>query len=103
MKASLEIFETFPELFKLRGESIAMRLRIDSSFGRRLLNFLTVFVQAGQKEDVPSSQSPVARQHICRDGRVRVTDMRHVVDVIDGSRDVKRVGTLHGWRVTISG
>ena len=69
-----------------------MGLRVDAGFGCGLLNFLSMFIEAGEKKHVASSQSPVASQHVGSHGGIGVADMRHVVDVINRRRDVKGVG-----------
>ena len=52
--------ESFPEVLKLGSQFVAMRLRVDAGFGRGLLNFLSMFIEPGEKEDVSPAQSPVA-------------------------------------------
>src|SRR3954451_1951393 len=49
----------------------------------RALDLLPVLVGAGQKSDIPTVQPHESRQHVARYGRVSVTEMRLVVDVID--------------------
>ena len=44
----------FPEILKLWCELIAMGLWSNRSLGRRLLDFLPVFIKAGEKEHVVS-------------------------------------------------
>jgi len=43
-----------------------MCLRIDPSLGRCLLNFLSMFIESGEKEDVASSKAPVASEDVGR-------------------------------------
>ena len=64
--------------------------------GRGLLNLLAMFVEPGEKEHVTSTQPPVARQHVGGNGGVGVSDMRHVVHVVDRRRDVKGLWCAHG-------
>ena len=97
MKASFEMLKSFPELLKLGRQLVAMGLRIDAGFGRGLLNLLPMFIEPGEKEDVASSQAPVASKYVGGHGRIGVADMRHVVHVIDRRRDVESIGLLM-WR-----
>ena len=98
--------QAFPECLKLRCQLIAMGLRVDAGFGRSLLNFLSMFIESGEKEDVASSQAPVASQDVGRHGGVGMADMRHVVDVVNRGRDVEggsraliwREQKISGWR-----
>ena len=81
--------QALPELLKLRRELVAMRLRRDAPLRSGLLNFLAVFVEAGEEKDVVAFETLVAGQHICRNRRVGMADVRDIVDVVNGSRDVK--------------
>ena len=87
--------EPFPEGLKLWGQLVAVSLRADAGFGRSLLNFLSMFIEPGQKENLASAQAPVASQNIGGHGRIGVADMRHVVHVINRGRDVEAVGVTH--------
>ena len=87
--------ETFPKCLELGRQLVAMGLRVDAGFGRGLLNFLSMFIEPGEKEDVAASQAPVASEDVGSDGRIGVSDMRHVVHVIDRRRDVKGIGMAH--------
>mgnify|MGYP000863211331 CR=1 FL=1 len=88
--------QPIPEVCKLRCEAVAVRLGIDAGLRGGLLHFLSVFVETGQEKYVASTQSPVAREHIGGDGGVGMTDVRHVVDVVDRCRDVEGVASAHG-------
>ena len=87
--------QTFPELLKLRSELVTVDLRIDSGLGRGLLDFLTMLVEPCEEKHVTSAEAPIARQHVCGDRRIRMPDMRDVIDVVDGSGDVERVRIAH--------
>jgi hypothetical protein len=78
---------------KLRRQPIAIQLRLDPRFLRGLLDLLAMLVKSGEKEHVPSDQPTEARQGVRGDGRVRVSNVGHIVDVIDGGCDVE--GFLH--------
>src|SRR5215467_3763258 len=87
--------QAFPKLLKLRGEFVAVRLRIDAGLRRGLLDFLAMLIETGEEKDIASSKAPVASQYISGDGGVGMADMRHVVDVIDRSCDVELVLIAH--------
>jgi hypothetical protein len=70
-------------------------LRGNAGFGRGLLNFLSMFIESSKKEDVASSQAPVASKNVGSHGGIGVSDVRHVVHVIDRRRDVETVGVTH--------
>ena len=53
---------------------------------------LAVLVGAGEEEDVLAALALVAREHVGRDRRVRVAEMRRRVDVVDRRGDVERHG-----------
>ena len=72
-----------------------MGLRVDAGFGRGLLNFLSMFIEPGQKEDITSTQPPVASQNIGGHGCIGMADVWHVVHVVDGRCDVKTIGVTH--------
>ena len=63
-----------------------------------------MFIEPGEKEDLASAQSPVARQDVSRNGGIGMPDMRDVIDVINWSGDVESVvfrhrqGKISGWR-----
>ena len=97
------MFEAFPDLLKLRCQLVAMRLRIDPGFDRGLLNFLSMFIEPGEKEDLATAQSPIASEDICGDGCIGVANVRHVVHVIDRRCDVETVGVTHVVEQKISG
>ena len=58
-------------------------------FRRRLLHFLAVLINAGQKENVFAFQSMIARNHIGQDFFVSVADVRWRIRVIDRRSDEK--------------
>ena len=87
--------QLLPESLKLRGQLVAVDLWIDAGFGGRLLHFLTMFIEAGEKKYLAPAQAPVARQHVCRYGGVGMTDMRDIVDIVNRGGDVKRIFVHH--------
>ena len=85
--------QPFPQFHELRCQPVTMRLWRNPGLGRRLLNLLSMLVEAGQKEDVilAQSQPVVSCQDVCGNRRISVPDMRDVVDIIDRRCDVKRL------------
>src|SRR5215213_8945376 len=65
------------------GDLIGKLLWRETARLSRALNLLPVLVGAGQKPDVLTVQPHESRQHVAGYGRVSVTEMRQVVDVID--------------------
>ena len=95
--------QPFPKGLKLGSQLVAMDLRVDAGFGRSLLNFLSMFIEPGEKEDIASSEAPIASEDIGSHSGIGMPDMRHVVHVIDRCRDVEGVGSTHGAWQKISG
>ena len=89
------MFSRFQSVLKLGCQLVAMDLRVDAGFGRGLLNFLSMFIEPGEKEHVASSQAPVASEDVGGHGGIGVADVRHVVHVIDRRCDVKTIGVTH--------
>ena len=88
--------EPVPRVAEVPGRLVDQLLRRHALRLGRPLHFQTVLVGAGQIEDLVTAEPAPARENVARDGRVRVTDVRDVVDVIDGSRDVEaRHGGSH--------
>ena len=72
-------------------------LRLHAGIERRLLDLLAVLVGAGQELYVIAVKTHEARQRIASQRRIRVADVRQVIDVIDRRRDVVRaLGSGHG-------
>ena len=84
-----------PEVLKLRRESVAMDLRINSGLRGCLLDFLPMLVQPRQKKHIPATKSPKACKDIGRDRGIGVTDMRDVVDLIKRGGDIERLMIAH--------
>src|SRR5438067_11613164 len=76
--------QPFPQVHELRSQPVTMRLRRNPGPGRRLLNLLSMLVEAVQKEDVilAQSQPVISCQDVCSNSRIVVPDRRHVVYVI---------------------
>ena len=68
---------------------IAIRLRAFPFGHRRLLDFLAMFVQAGQEERLLAQAAMRPCNHISNNLLVGVAEVRLPVDVVNGGRDVK--------------
>ncbi len=79
----------FGERLPVRRERVAIFLRIFFLRLRGLLDFLAVFIEAGQKKNFLSQAAPRARDDIRDDFLVSVAEMRLAVDVINRGGDVK--------------
>ena len=77
------------KLLPNRGQFIAISLWGLALGHRRLLDFLAVLVQAGQKKRLLPEAAPGPRNHIRHNHLVRVAQVRLAIDVVNGCRDVK--------------
>ncbi len=68
----------------------------DALLLRGLQHLDAVLVGAGQEKHVPALQAAEARKRIRGDGLIGMADMRHVVRIGDGRRDVVRPRVRHG-------
>ena len=78
------------ELLEADRVLVAKLARGDAELLRSLGHRLAVLVRPGEEEDVLAALAHVAREHIGRDRRVGVPEMRLAVHVVDGRRDVVR-------------
>src|SRR5258705_3949698 len=78
-------------LAEAAGDLLRKDLRLQAGLLRRAFDFLTVLIRPRQKEHVVAEQPPRARDRIREHRRVRVTDVRLRVDVVNGRRDVERI------------
>ena len=85
--------ELFPEMLELRRQPVAVTHGVRAGLFRGLLHLLPMLVQAREKKHVVAREAPVPRRHIGGDGRIGMSDVRDVVDVVNGGGDVK--GVLH--------
>ena len=85
--------KAFPQLLKADDGFVALLLRGNVFFRGGLLDFLAVFVGAGQKKGRLSEQAVEAGEHVGQNRGVGVPDMRFVVDVIDRRGEIKSVFT----------
>ena len=83
--------EFSPEIDKLLRRLLDEFSRRNAGFCRRLLDFLSVLIDAGQKENFLTFESMIARNHIGQYFLVSVADMRWRIGVIDRRGDKKRL------------
>src|SRR4029453_12824770 len=81
--------EDLPRLAERRAGLIHELLRGKTLRLRGPHDVQAVLVDPGQKDDIVVPESPPSCQHVTRDRRVGVTDVRHVVRIIDRSRHVE--------------
>ena len=84
------------DIAKPRRVAVGEFLRRDTGQSGGLRDLLTVFVGPGQELDPPPVEPHEPRQRVARHGRIGVTQMRRVVDVVDRRRDEVRPGGVHG-------
>ena len=84
--------EHFPQVLEAGHHPIGQVDGALAPLGGRLLHLLTVLVGAGEEEHLPSGRALVAGQGVAGHGGVGVTDVGHVVDVVDGRGHVEAVG-----------
>src|SRR5262249_43308753 len=94
--------EMLPGLAEADDDAVGERFGLLARLLRRADDLLPVLVGAGEHEGVLPAGAVVAREGVGDDGRIRVADVRRVVDVVDGGRDVKRShasqATYHAFR-----
>jgi len=76
--------EQAPGLLIARRHGVGPLLRRHVVGGRGLLDLLAVLVQSGEEVHVIAEKAPVARERIAGDRRVRGTEVRNRVHVVDG-------------------
>ena len=76
-------FETFPEFLKTDDGLVALLLWGQTVFVGGLLDFLAVFIGAGQEPGRSAKQTVIICQHVGKDRCVRVADVRLVVHIIN--------------------
>ena len=83
--------EFSPEFLKTHDGFVAVGLGRHLPERGRFLDFLPVFVGAGQKKGRHIERPVITGQHVGQNRRVGVADMRFVVDVVNRGGDVKMV------------
>ena len=81
-----------PQLVIVGHHAVGQLDRQHTLFRRGPLDFLSMLVGAGEEPDVVSHAAPMAGDHIRHDVLVHVSDVRDVVDVVNGRGDVKLLG-----------
>jgi hypothetical protein len=84
--------EAFVLAAEMNAHLIDEKLRLDVLALRRLLNFLTVFVDAGQEKDIALEAKLMARKEIREDFLVRMPEVGRAVDVINRRGEEIRTG-----------
>ena len=82
-------FQFFGERLPVRGELVAICLRVFLLGLRRLLDFLAVLVEAGQEKNFLSQAAPRPRDDVGNDLLIGMAEVRLAVDVINRGGDVK--------------
>ena len=88
-QASYRTSSFLPERDEFRRDLVDELLRRDAGFLGRLLHFLAVLIDAGEKENFFAFQPVIARDDIGQHLFVGVADVRRTVGVIDRGRDVE--------------
>ncbi len=73
----------------IRDELVGPGLRRRVVRDRGAQDLLAVLVGAGEQPSVVAGLAVPAGEHVCRNFRIRVTDVRHIVDVEDGRRNIE--------------
>ena len=82
--------EAFPELLKPGDDPIDVFDGSDAFFFRRALNFLPMFVAAGQKKDVVPGKSLEAGDSVGDRRTVRVADVQTGARIVNGRSYIER-------------
>ena len=81
--------ELRPRLAEARADAVAERLRVEALGLGLALDLEAVLVRAGEHERLVTDELMEAPQRVGDDGRVGGAEVRHVVHVVDRSRDVE--------------
>ena len=79
----------FGQLLKKCRELVTIFLRLLICLKRGLLDFLAVFIDAGQEKHFVPQAALRPRNHVRHDFFISVAEVRLAIDVIDGCGDVK--------------
>ena len=96
-KSSLDSSSFWAKCLPVRRQRVAIILRIFSFRLRRLLHFLAVLVEAGQKKNLLPEAAPGAGDDVGDDLLVGVAEVRLAVDVINRRGDVKTLGSISNY------
>lgn len=87
--------QTFPKRFELRSQFVAVGLWLDARLGRGLLYFLPMLVESRQKKDILSTEPPIAREHVCGNRGVGMSDVWDVVHIVNRGGDIEGLLISH--------
>ena len=82
--------ELFPKVLEVRSLAIGPLLRSHAMLGSGLGNLLTMLVHAGQELDVVAGGATIARLHVGKNRRIRRSQMRIGIDVVNRRGDKER-------------
>ena len=82
-------FQLFRKGLPILCEFIAIRLRCLALGNRGLLDFLAMFIEAGEEEDLLSQTASRPRDDVSRDFLVSMAEMRLAIDIINRGGDEK--------------
>src|SRR5439155_2438233 len=72
-----------------RGQFVAIRLRFFPAVQRGLLDFLAVFIEAGEKKNILAETAMNPGDHVRDDFFVGMAEVGLAVDVVNGGRQIK--------------
>ena len=84
-------FQLFRKGLPILCEFIAIRLRCLALGNRGLLDFLAMFIEAGEEEDLLSQTASRPRDDVSRDFLVSMAEMRLAIDIINRGGDAALV------------
>ncbi len=58
------------------------------------MHFLSVFVRSREKKDIVAGETAVSGKHVGGYGRIGMSDMGYVVDIVNGGGDVELLAHL---------
>ena len=81
--------QLLPELLKTHHRFVGVLLGCDTVFGGGIFHLLAVFVGTGEEVGIVTHGPVETGKHIGKDRGISMTDMRTVIDVINGSGHIK--------------
>jgi hypothetical protein len=86
--------QPLPERLEWHAELVHVLLRTHSPLGGSIVHLLAVLIGTGQEICIPTILPVPAGDHIGRERRVGMADMRHIVHIVDRRGDIE--GRGHG-------
>jgi hypothetical protein len=88
-----------PEGLEALNHFIAVSFWVHPSLLGGLLNLLAMLVSAGKEKNLKALQTLVTGEDVSGNGGVGVADVGDIIDIVDGSGDVKGPFRfqMHGW------